>query len=72
MRNNFCSTKVNFLPYTFVFSIPVHISNIACSVIICHNILKCKKLVATVVIFINKICTCPTMVGGSLSGVIAV
>lgn len=77
MQHTTCFTtwaKANFLPYTFVFSIPVHISNIACSVIICHNIWKCKKLqlVATVVIFINKICTCPTMVGGSLSGVIAV
>lgn len=64
-RSTFCPTHLYF---PFLYILTTLLTVLSCII----NIWKCKKLVATVVVFINKICTCPTMVGGSLSGVIAV
>jgi nitrate reductase NapE component len=46
-----------------ILTSPVHITNIACSVIIHHNVWKCKKVVSTDEILMNRICSNPTMVG---------
>jgi hypothetical protein len=46
-----------------ILTCPVHITNIACSVIIHHNIWKCKKVVSTDEKLMNRICSNPTMVG---------